>query len=444
VIGIGSHGSALEITRRTRWAGESRAAKVLALMFFGGMLILMFAPWQQNAVGTGEVIAFSPNERALSVQAPIEGRVVRWHYQEGDHVEAGEIIVDLADNDPKAVERYETERAAVARQVNAAQASIDALTEQLDSLVEVRRLTLESASAQVRMAQNKAKAAELKLEAAEAKQTAADLQLSRIDTLAEDGLNSRRDFELARRDAAEARAATMEARANREAARSEVAAKRAERESKASDITAKIASVRDKLESARSKRAKSEETLAKVERALARQNSLSVRAPRSGMLMRVRAREGSAFVKKTDELAVVIPQTDRRAVELFVDGIDAPLVVPGQNVRLQFEGWPAIQFGGWPKAAVGTFLGRVSFVDAQANDQGRFRVLVSPEHDGDWPSGDVLRQGNLVNGWILLNEVSVGYELWRQLNGFPADLPPEAARASGIGGVEARKPKAEE
>ena len=62
------------------------------------------------------------------------------------------------------------------------------------------------------------------------------------------------------------------------------------------------------------------------------------------------------------------------------DGNDVPLVTVDREVRLQFEGWPAIQFGsGWPNVALGTYGGRVAAVDATDNGKGKFRVLVRPE-----------------------------------------------------------------
>lgn len=442
MIGIGAQGTTLEIARLTRWPSEGKIARTLAIIGALGGLLLVVAPWRQNAVGEGRVIAFSPNERELQVQAPVKGRVVRWHHQEGDRVEAGEILVELADNDPRVLERYRSERRAVTRQVEAADASVGALQQKISALEQERELTLASASAEIRVARTKAEAAELELEAAEAKMNAAVLQLERIQRLAAEGLSSQRDLEVARRNAAKAQADALSARASVEGAQSEVASKVAQRQSKGSKLAASISAAQEKLQSARSKRAKAEESLRKVERALARQNALDVRAPRSGMLIDVRAREGSAFVKQGEVLASVIPQADRRAVELFVSGLDAPLIVPGQDVRLQFEGWPAIQFGGWPKAAIGTFPGEVAFVDAQATARGRFRVVVVPGEEGEWPNSEVLRQGNLANGWVLLQQVPLGYELWRQLNGFPADLPPEAAEASGMKKrTKARKPK---
>ncbi|HJL17214.1 MAG TPA: HlyD family efflux transporter periplasmic adaptor subunit [Sandaracinaceae bacterium LLY-WYZ-13_1] len=421
------------ITRLTRWPGERRVAKLLFAIGFVGVLALALAPWRQNAVGTGEVIAFSPNERQLHVQAPIEGNVVQWHFHEGDHVEAGEVIVELADNDPNVLERYERQRNAARRRLDAAQRSVEALEARLESLGSVRERTLASASARIRTAEGQREVERLDLNAAAARELTAQLQMRRVTALADDGLESQRSLEVARRNAAQASARRDAARAALEAAEAEVAAKRAEREAKASELAARIAQARDALEAARSSRAQAEGALADAERALARQDSLEVRAPRSGMLTRVVAREGSAYVGQGDELATVVPSAQHRAVALYVSGNDAPLIVRGQPVRLQFEGWPAIQFGGWPEAAVGTFTGEVAFVDAQASAQGRFRVVVRPAGgDGDWPSADVLRQGNEVNGWVLLNEVTLGYEVWRQLNGFPADLPSRAARSSGL------------
>ncbi|MEP0710490.1 MAG: biotin attachment protein, partial [Algoriphagus sp.] len=49
-----------------------------------------------------------------------------------------------------------------------------------------------------------------------------------------------------------------------------------------------------------------------------------------------------------------------------------------------------------------------------------FRVLVAedPEEEA-WP--EVLRVGSGADGIAMLNDVPVWYEIWRQLNGFPAD-----------------------
>jgi hypothetical protein len=97
----------------------------------------------------------------------------------------------------------------------------------------------------------------------------------------------------------------------------------------------------------------------------------------------------------------------------------------GRPVRLQFEGWPAVQFVGWPSVAVGTFGGIIAVVDATTTRVGKFRILVVPDpNEPAWPNSDILRQGLRAKGWVLLNQVPLGWELWRRFNAFPPSVSP--------------------
>jgi hypothetical protein len=129
-------------------------------------------------------------------------------------------------------------------------------------------------------------------------------------------------------------------------------------------------------------------------------------------------------VSAGDTLATFVPDNAERAIEIFIDGRDVALVAPGDRVRLQFEGWPVVQFSGWPSIAVGTFGGIVTAIDPSASGAGMFRVLVSedPDDPNPWPSRDFVRFGSNARGWILLDTVAVGYEIWRQLNNFPPNF----------------------
>ena len=159
--------------------------------------------------------------------------------------------------------------------------------------------------------------------------------------------------------------------------------------------------------------------LARIETRIARQASQSVTAPRDGVVQRIYAPQGGVMVKAGQDLALIVPETANRSVELRVSGNDAPLITVGRHVRLQFEGWPAVQFAGWPSVAVGSFGGVVGVVDHGADVEGKVRVIVFPEEGGSWPDARYLRQGVRVVGWILLDTVALGWELWRQFNGFP-------------------------
>jgi len=174
-----------------------------------------------------------------------------------------------------------------------------------------------------------------------------------------------------------------------------------------------------------------------AETALSRQGSQLVVAPRNGTIIHVEAGDTATIVSAGQPLATFMPADTKRAVEIMIDGRDIGLVHPGRQVRLQFEGWPAFQFSGRPDLAVGTFRGEVVFVEPSARLDGRFRVLVKePLNSEDclesevingiprmgecgWPPESFVRLGATVRGWILLETVPLGFELWRLLNSFP-------------------------
>jgi RND family efflux transporter MFP subunit len=190
---------------------------------------------------------------------------------------------------------------------------------------------------------------------------------------------------------------------------------------------------RIRVEELRSRVAEAAAELTRVDVNISRQSVQIVRAPRDGVILRVNAGDAATFVSAGDVVASFVPDNAKRAVELFVDGRDVALVRPGAAVRLQFEGWPAVQFSGWPSLAVGTFGGEVLAIDPTAQANGRFRVLVTedPEFDPPWPDQRFVRFGSNARGWVLLDTVPVGYELWRRMNNFPPNLPGQPQQAQG-------------
>ncbi|WP_150467564.1 HlyD family secretion protein [Francisella sp. SYW-9] len=168
--------------------------------------------------------------------------------------------------------------------------------------------------------------------------------------------------------------------------------------------------------------AKANVDLAKVKVQIARQQSRLVRAPANGVIVDRIHGIGGVIVKATDVLATIVPDSKSRITELWLNSMDIPLVSIGDKVMLQFEGWPAIQFSGWPQVAIGTFEGEIIFISPQNNARGQFKIFVKQSGSRDWPSPEVLRLGTKVHGWVLLNDVSLGYELWRRYNGFPINL----------------------
>jgi multidrug efflux pump subunit AcrA (membrane-fusion protein) len=233
---------------------------------------------------------------------------------------------------------------------------------------------------------------------------------------AETGDISRRDYELAR--------------LARDSSKANLAAAQAVLERTSREYDATIASTKASRGSAEADRAAAEREIASIDIQINQNLQQDVESPRDGIVLSVAANEGM-FLRPGSPICVVIPNTEERFVEAWVDGMDMPLItarqpddqgdmIPGSRVRLQFEGWPAIQFVGWPSVAVGTFGGEVIAIDATDDGKGSFRIIVAPDADDEaWPGTRWLRQGVRTKAWVLLRQVPLWQEIWRQLNGFP-------------------------
>jgi len=384
------------------------------------ILLLGVTPWQQTATGSGRVIAFAPDERRQNLDAPIEGRVLRWYVREGAVVKKGDRIVDLSDNDPDILLRLRDERDAIDRRLDAAKLRARSLETRIDALEASRLSAITAAESRSAMAKQRVSAATQAVMFADATATAAEANRTRQSSLADQGLSSQRQVELAILEATRARTEVERAKVALLAARSEVAAIDADRAKIDTDGAAVLDDARASRAAAEGEVASASAELARIEVRLARQAAQSVIAPRDGTIFQIVANGHSGeIVKAGDILAVLIPETSERAVELWLAGNDLPLAKVGAGARLQFEGWPALQVSGWPSSAVGTFGGRVALIDATDNGQGLFRVVVVPAVNEHWPDDIYLRQGVRVQGWVQLGKVKLGYELWRQFNGFP-------------------------
>lgn len=410
-------------------------AKVLVFAFVGSAFAALLAPWTQNIQGRGRVIAYSPEQRQQTIEATVTGTIAEWFVQEGSHVMKGDPIVRLADNDARILDRLDAQRTAVEVRRTAQEQKVLSLAERVESLKRSQRAEISAAEAQVAISQQDLAAVQQEVTAATAERDTNELNFERQRDLREDGLASQREYELAELAARQSRAALASANAKLEAAKNRLSQSRAALRRVTASAGADIEAASAAFRSAETEVATANEGLARLDVDIARQQAQTILAPIDGTILRVIGRLGGAQVSQGQVLAILVPNTEDRAVELYVDGNDAALIQKGSEVRLQFEGWPAVQFSGWPSVAVGTFGGVVAFVDAADDGRGNFRVVVVPDGDPEepWPAASYLRQGVLAKGWVLLNQVRLGFEIWRQFNGFPptTEPPPLAIPAEG-------------
>lgn len=439
---------ALRLVRSSRKA--RLVGRFLMLLLVATIALMAFAPWQQTVRGQGQVQAYSPQARQQVIEVPIKGRIVKWGdgIYENARVVKGQLILEIQDLDPDMMTRLEAQAEATrqtveaARQVLAAAQSnliaatttVESYEAQVRAYKEVKTQVVASAESYIEMSREKLKAEQKHLEELEAALEQEQADYERQKQLFEESIVSQLKFQMAERKFKEAVAKVDKAKAYIEAARSELQAKQQEREAKAQKSQVDIDYAEAQLQKGRGEIAKAESEVAKarselnkaikidseMNTKLSRQKSQVVTAPLDGYLVNLVSNQGGAMVKEGDPICTIVPETEDRAVELWVSGNDVPLVQAGDHVRLQFEGWPAVQFSGWPSVAVGTFGGQVISVDPTDDGHGRFRCLILPdETDQEWPDERFLRQGVRANGWVLLRQVPLWYEMWRKLNGFP-------------------------
>ncbi len=389
-------------------------SRILILVFIVAFFVLFFAPWQQFVKGSGRVTANDPLERRINVEALVAGRMKKLHVAEGQRVKAGDLIAEIQDNDPNLLENIRNQRSAVSGRIGLTQSRVVALDEQMARQKMAKTQALDSARQ--------------KINAARITAETAGLDHTRVTSLFAKGLVSRREQE--------------QAILKRDYSAAELIASEADMKQTESEFDAVIASLVASRDSAKGEIAKAQEELVTLDIRLSQNQRQIVTAPRDGIVLTVPVTDGS-YLSPGELICVIIPETQSRFVEIWVDGNDMPLIKPrvkigdqvrpGSPVRLAFEGWPAVQIIGWPQLATGTFQGEVVFVDATDDGSGRFRVVVGPADDivdrGDgkgpvkvgWPSSDRwLREGVRAKAWILLEEVPLWFEAWRNINGFPA------------------------
>lgn len=454
-----------------------RLSRLLLLALVALPFLLLGVPWTQTVHGTGRALAFNPVQRPQFIVSPIEGRIKKWHVVEGDRVRAGQRIVEMIDNDPNLENRLLDEERAIIDRMRAAEGRVRDIEARIRNLESSRDLAIAVQTSILRQEQARVQAAEQDLIEAQAALDAAEPNYRRQKELFENprgGLASRRDLELALQGLETAQAKLKAARARVDLAKAAEKAALDNLSKVEADTSAMINLERASMRSGEAEVAATRRDKAQIETRIARQRAQYVDAPTDGVVFRLlaNAEQGGILVKPGERLAVLVPDIKETAVipaaaasevigpmglvmgaspgdggvvlatavamlmaeeseltpecyptivaELSIDGNDLPLVHKGDRVRLQFEGWPAVQFVGWPSVAVGTFGGKVYLVDPTADEKGRFRILVEQDpNDIPWPQQDFLRQGARAQGWVLLNEVTLGWEFWRQLNGFP-------------------------
>jgi multidrug efflux pump subunit AcrA (membrane-fusion protein) len=392
-------------------------------------LILLFLPWTQTIRAKGAVIALRQEQRPQEINTIIPGRIIKWHIKEGDFVNAGDTLAQLAEIkdgylDPQLLERTKEQITAKQKGMESYRNKAGAAQTQIGALSTGLQLKLSQLKNKILQLQVKLQSDSIEAVAANNEYRIATQQYNRQRQMFDSGLVSLTQLEQRNQTFQNAAAKKLSAENKYIATRQELAIVRLEMSGAEQEYTEKMAKAEGDRFQSLSEIASGEGEVAKLQN---QYSSYSIRngmyyiiAPQSGQIVQAKKAGIGEILKEGEMIVNIVPDKIQYAVELFVRPVDLPLVQQGQNVMFLFDGFPAIVFSGWPEASSGTFRGKVVAVEKNVSTNGKFRVLVAEDpKEKPWPKE--LKMGTGANGLALLNDVAVWYELWRNINSFPPD-----------------------
>ncbi|TFV97747.1 HlyD family efflux transporter periplasmic adaptor subunit [Algoriphagus kandeliae] len=397
----------------------------IMLVFF----IILFVPWTQNIRSKGYVTALRPDQRPQTIHSIIAGRIEKWYVNEGAFVHKGDTILTISEIkdeyfDSLLLPRTQLQVQAKASSAKSYEEKVQALQNQIEALQRNNILKLQQAENKLRMSELKVQSDSIKFQQAKVNFDIGKQQLERWEALYQEGIRSLTDLESRRLKFQDVQAKLIAAENQYLSSQNELITARIDLDAIDNEFKDKLAKAESEMYTAMSARFDAEATVTKLENQYsnyeARTGFRHILAPQDGYLAKSIQVGIGETIKEGDAILNIVPSNADLAVEMYVQPVDLPLIKVGNKVRFIFDGWPAIVFSGWPQISNGTFGGVVTAIDQFAGPNNQYRVLVveDPEEE-PWP--EMLRIGSGADGIALLNDVPVWYEIWRQLNGFPAD-----------------------
>ncbi len=404
-------------------------ARVL-LVLFSLITIALLMPWQQNINGFGRVTALNPANRPQTLESAIPGRIVKWYVPEGALVDKGDSIIQLAEVkdkyfDPNQLQRLEEQIDAKELSLLAKKLKKDAYDNQITALKAALKAKLTQGNNKVLQSILKVQSDSIAYEAEKISYANAKNIFDRNKRRYENGNITLTKFQELETKFNTGQAKLLGKENKYLQSQGDLSIAQTELSGIQADYAEKISKANSDLQATLSEINETEASIAKLRNEYSnvsiRKEQYTLIAPQRGYVVRALKAGIGETIKEGEAIATVMPYEPDLAVEMYIRAMDVPLIAKDRQVRIQFDGWPALQFSGWPAVSVGTFGGLVQVVDRVNNGNGMFRILVKPDPEDDtWPHQ--LRMGSGIKGWVMLNNVPVWYEIWRQLNGFPPSL----------------------
>lgn len=394
------------------------------------LIITFFVPWTQNIKGKGYVTTLLPEQRPQAIQSIISGRLEKWYVREGNFVKKGDTLIYITEVkndyfDPNLISRTQEQVDAKSESIISYDDKVIALKAQLASIRESRTLKLEQVRNKIIQTKNKINIDNIDLNAYKIKYEIAVNQYKRTKELHDEGLKSLSELQEKELKQQEVNAGYLSQQNKLENQKNMLINFKIELSSTEQDYQQKISKTNSDIQSALSAKLEARSNTSKLQNQLSnyqqRQTLYYITSPTDGYITKTIKKGTGQLIKEGTDILTIMPSNYDLAVEIYVKPQDLPLLRLNDHSRLQFDGWPAMVISGWPEQSTGIFSGKIFAIDQHISLNGKYRVLIAPDEAyKSWPKN--LRVGTGTYTFVLLEEVPIWYELWRNLNGFPPDF----------------------
>jgi len=406
-----------------------RKINIFLLWFFAITLIILFLPWTQNFEMKGSLTSLNPADRPQSINSTIAGRIEKWYVLEGQSVKKGDTILFLSEIkdkffDPNFLTRIKDQINAKENALGSTKQKSIALQKQIQALNDGLKFSINKAKNKVQQAKLKVQSDSIDFIAAQTNYKIAKQQFDRQIKLYEMDLKSKVELESRELKFQEAQAKLLSAENKFFNAKNDMVNAFIELNSIEAEYLDKISKSESDLNSTLAYMFDTEGTISKMNNDFAnmqiRNSFYYITAPQDGMIVKALLTGIGETIKEGDEVVTIMPENPELAVEMYASAIDVAILNVNDEIRLQFEGWPALVFSGWPGVTFGTFGAKVKTID-KVSTGGKFRILATVDTEsGHWPKQ--IRIGTNAKGWAMLKTVPVWFEIWRRLNSFPPEF----------------------
>ncbi len=387
------------------------------------LTLILFLPWQQTAKGIGVLTALNPAERNYDILATVDGFIDTFYVKENQFVKKGDKLFRMRDLDERYHEKLLSIREQTQQNLTNESIKLENLKENLDSQEKVYAIGMKTYDSKILNLQNSLSALLVQKSALLNKQKIEYANYKRALSLFQDGIQSKRDLELKENLYLNIKANYEKVLADIKNIKNSIKIANNDKESFSKEMELKINRIKNDILNSKNILNSLNKSIAKESLSIERYKSRDIVAKTDGYVVNIYQNDQNRLLKRGEKILFFAPIVTKRSILLKVSDFNMPLIKTGLKVRLIFYGWPAVQISGWPKIKHGTYGGVIQYIENVSRQKGYYyAMIVEDKNDDPWPEEQYLKVGTQATVWVLMNEVTLGYEIWRLILAQPPQM----------------------